>query len=93
LSDYGRFWLQVDFDGNSHKVFLTLQDDPQADKWQEIAKLWIAAPRMVTMLSNIAEILEVIPSDGLGIGGKGITHCYIRDELLGQIRELLEGEQ
>jgi hypothetical protein len=58
-------WLELEIQGKTHDVYLGRTDDPHADIWRKIARLWIAAPDLLAVcrgpvieLANLAQMVD-----------------------------------
>lgn len=90
--------LHFIIEGRNCDIFLCQGDAEDLAFWQALGRLWVAAPTMRLRLKEARDAIASLPPDSLGIAsapyiGQQYTNWYIRDELLGNIEQVLREEK
>lgn len=73
---------------------LTQQNKLSLIRWLESSEWWDELPYadMANLLEECRTFIVNVPDRSIfGIGGEGMTHWYLADELLGRIDDALRG--
>ena len=77
--------------GADHETVLSASPYGYNEIWvkEADARLIVTAPDLLAMLSESRNAIASLPMDALGVGGDGMTHWAIRDELLDNIDRVI----